>query len=52
MNRPWLIYSESRGTVFCAPCLLFGGYGQFSFSNQEGFNDWKNAVRRIEGHEK
>lgn len=52
MNRFWLIYSESKRTILCAPCSLFGGYGQSSFSNQKGFNDWKNAVCRIEGHEK
>jgi len=50
-NRLWPVYSESRASVFCAPCLLFGCYSENSFSNSHGFNDWKNAKQRIEEHE-
>lgn len=39
--RPWLIFSKTKGTVFCAPCKLFKKSG--SLSNDEGYNDWKNA---------
>lgn len=46
--RNWLIYSETTGSVFCGPCLLFNGGSQFGAD--EGFNDWKNS-RRIEEHE-
>lgn len=50
-NRPWLIYSESKCSVFCAPCLLFGDHNQSSFSSKDGFNDWKNTTMRVEKHE-
>lgn len=46
--RPWLVYSGSKGVVYCAPCILFGG--ESSFAN-DGFNDWKNAGHRIAHHE-
>ena len=50
-NRAWLIYSESKGSVFCAPCLLFGDHDQSLFSSKEGFNDWNNTTTRVEKHE-
>jgi hypothetical protein len=50
-NRLWLIYSESKKSVFCGPCLLFGCYGQNSFCNSDGFNDWKNASVCVGQHE-
>ena len=31
--RPWLIFSKTKGTVFCAPCKLFKKSG--SLSNDE-----------------
>ncbi len=49
MERAWMIYSESKGSVFCAPCLLFGS--DVSFFGKEGFNDWKNAKKRVLEHE-
>lgn len=51
LNRSWLIYSESKRSVFCAPCLLFGDHDQSSFSSKDGFNDWKNTTMRVEKHE-
>ncbi|KAL4090706.1 hypothetical protein QTP88_025493 [Uroleucon formosanum] len=50
-NHLWLIYSESKKSVFCGPCLLFGCYGQNSFCNSDGFNDWKNATVCVGQHE-
>jgi len=50
-NRLWLIYSENKKSVFCGPCLLFGCYGQNSFCNSDGFNDWKNATVCVEQNE-
>lgn len=49
-NRTWLVYSPSKGCVFCVPCMLFG---QFDVSNAfcNGFNDWKNANQRVLEHE-
>ncbi|KAF2891917.1 hypothetical protein ILUMI_14256, partial [Ignelater luminosus] len=40
--RAWLTYSESKESVFCAPCLLF---------SSEGFHDWKNSQARVARHE-
>ncbi|XP_018362132.1 PREDICTED: uncharacterized protein LOC108760585, partial [Trachymyrmex cornetzi] len=47
--RTWLVYSESKGSVYCAPCLLFDG--ESSFASKDGFSDWKNAVIRMSDHE-
>lgn len=51
-KREWMIYSESKGSVFCAPCLLFRSDNSSSFAKEkEGFNDWKNATKRVSEHE-
>lgn len=47
--RVWLVYSVSKGSVYCAPCLLFGG--ESAFSDKDGFSDWKNAGIRMSQHE-
>ncbi len=46
-------YSKSKGSVFCAPCMLFGEGGESNVSSfpKEGFDDWKNANYRISEHE-
>ncbi|KAG8176804.1 hypothetical protein JTE90_003432 [Oedothorax gibbosus] len=49
--RGWLIYSETKGSVFCAPCLLFGDNNETNAFTGEGFCDWKNPKARVEGHE-
>lgn len=46
--RSWLIYSKSKGAVFCAPCKMFRKSGSLA---NEGYNDWKNAVQRMKEHE-
>ena len=43
--RQFLVYSESRGSVFCIPCMLFNGTSQFA-KHSEGFNDWKKGHSR------
>ncbi|XP_011256660.2 zinc finger MYM-type protein 5-like [Camponotus floridanus] len=40
MPRKYLIYSESKGAVFCAPCRLFGGTSSLATN---GYDDWKNV---------
>ncbi|XP_053594426.1 uncharacterized protein LOC128667613 [Microplitis demolitor] len=49
--RAWLICSETKGSVFCAPCLLFGNNNETNAFTGEGFRDWKNSKTRVEGHE-
>lgn len=52
LNRSWLVNSESKGCVYCVPCMLFGDevfHGSESLIT--GFNDWKNAHTRILEHE-
>ncbi|XP_025205923.1 zinc finger MYM-type protein 1-like [Melanaphis sacchari] len=49
-SRPWLVFSKSTGSVFCAPCRLFGST-HLSTLVTIGFNDWKNAVRKLNEHE-
>jgi len=46
--RRWMVYSLSKGSLFCAICKLFGADNQFGY---EGFNDWKNGNNRIICHE-
>lgn len=49
-NRDWLLYSKSKGLVFCVPCLLFQIESkQTAFST--GFNDWKHASVLVKSHE-
>jgi len=43
------VFSKSTGTVFCAPCRLFGST-HLSTLVTIGFNDWKNAVRKLNEH--
>ena len=51
---PWLRYSVTENSAYCAYCLVFGdGEGLF---RTVGFNDWKNATGEKRGtfnmHEK
>lgn len=48
MRRHYLVYSSSQGSVFCAPCKLFGGTSKFGTN---GFNDWKHGNQRVIEHE-
>ena len=48
--RTWLCYSPSTGHVFCFHCKLFSREC-ISFT-RGGYNDWKNASRRIQEHER
>lgn len=50
-ERNWLVYSESKGSVFCGPCLAFGSIENRTQFGEEGFNDWKNAEVRVAHHE-
>nr|XP_047144727.1 zinc finger MYM-type protein 1-like [Hydra vulgaris] len=48
INRTFLIYSESKGSIFCAPCYIFGGTTSFA---TVGFSDWKKGEEKIKRHE-
>lgn len=48
--RDWLLYSASKGCVFCIPCRLFSEQEEHSFTTT-GFSDWKNASARLQQHE-
>ncbi|XP_065680610.1 zinc finger MYM-type protein 1-like [Hydra vulgaris] len=48
INRTFLIYSESKRSIFCAPCYLFGGTTLFA---TVGFSDWKKGEEKIKRHE-
>lgn len=49
--RSWLVYSKSKGVVFCEPCHLFEkNLNKIQFVT-EGYNDWKNANQRFIWHE-
>lgn len=49
ISRPWLVYSASKGTVFCVACLLFAS--DCAFNGKDGFNDWKHAGFLVAKHE-
>jgi hypothetical protein len=46
-DRNWLVYSESKKSVFCGACLTFGPLQYRTQFENEGFNDWKNAEHRV-----
>ncbi|XP_065664586.1 zinc finger MYM-type protein 1-like [Hydra vulgaris] len=49
VNREWLLYSPSTGSVFCFAYTLFSSkHSNFSTT---GLDDWKNALKCISGHE-
>ena len=50
-ERNWLVYSESKGSVFYGPCLAFGSIENRTHFDEERFNDWKNAEVRVVHHE-
>jgi len=45
-----MAYSESKGVIYCIPCLLFGNINSPSFSSK-GFSNWKRAEELISQHE-
>lgn len=45
--RSWLVYSKSKGVVFCEPCRLFEKSLNKIQPVTEGYNDWKNANQRF-----
>ncbi|XP_033228867.1 zinc finger MYM-type protein 1-like [Belonocnema kinseyi] len=49
ISRSWLVFSESQGTVFCVPCLLFDL--DCSFNGRNGFIVWKHAGSSVSDHE-
>ncbi|XP_054276742.1 52 kDa repressor of the inhibitor of the protein kinase-like [Macrosteles quadrilineatus] len=51
VQRQWLLYSQSKDTLFCFPCLLFKD-DKSAFSDVEkGFNDWKHLNPTLHNHE-
>lgn len=47
-NRTFLVYSNSTGNVYCAPCRLFGSKSVFA---TVGFSNWKKGEEKISQHE-
>ncbi|KAF0753810.1 zinc finger MYM-type protein 5-like isoform X6 [Aphis craccivora] len=45
--RGYLVYSESKGALFCYPCMLFGGVTIFATTR---FSLWKKTEERITEH--
>lgn len=50
VNREWLLYSPSKGSVYCFVCRLFSTK-ESKFSSGCGYSDWKHAATRIAEHE-
>lgn len=53
IQRTWMLYSKSKNSLFCFPCLLFQkSQRTSSFSDiPGGFNDWKHLNPCIQIHE-
>ncbi|CAI6371600.1 unnamed protein product [Macrosiphum euphorbiae] len=49
-KRNLILYSESKGVIYCIPCLLFGNLNSPSFASK-GFSNWKRADELISQHE-
>lgn len=47
----WLVYSKSKGVVFCELCRLFENSLNKIQLVTEGYNDWKNANQHFNWHE-
>ncbi|XP_015377219.1 PREDICTED: zinc finger MYM-type protein 1-like [Diuraphis noxia] len=50
IKRNFIAYSESKGVIYCIPCLLFGNIHSPSFASK-GFSNWKRAEELISLHE-
>lgn len=48
-KKDWLIYSPSKGVVYCYVCKLFSSSRQSLC--EEGFGNWKNISERLSEHE-
>lgn len=48
IKRNYFLYSESKGSIYCYPCALFGGKSSFS---SYGFSNWKKAEEKLCNHE-
>lgn len=54
VKRDWLLYSRSKGAVFCFPCLLFSKNSMNSpkIANiDSGFSNWRKMNPQIPDHE-
>lgn len=56
VNREWLIYSPSTGSVYCYVCKIFrhlqiSEKSTFVHQFESGFDDWKNINVKMEAHE-
>jgi len=51
VNRTFIVYSESKGSICCAPCRLFGGPNTSNIFSKFGFCDWKKGKQKLSGHE-
>lgn len=55
VRRSWLVYSPSKGALFCFPCVLF--YDEFDRQNavslfvKPGFTNWKKLNPKVGCHE-
>lgn len=52
-KREWLLYSQTKGSLYCFVCKLFGNKCIATAPSQfavDGFSDWRNVIA-IEHHE-
>ncbi|XP_065664745.1 zinc finger MYM-type protein 5-like [Hydra vulgaris] len=52
VNRQWLLYSASKNSLFCFPCILFSNTKTSKFADtSKGFSEWKQLNPRVPEHE-
>lgn len=52
-ERFWLLYSESKNSVYCFCCKVFtdGNLKSLRLSDKSGYNDWKHLGEHLNIHE-
>ena len=51
VNRSWLCFSPSEGTVYCYVCKLMSAMTSSSQLTHGGYSDWHHASPRLREHE-
>jgi len=51
VNRNYIVYSNSTGKIYCAPCRLFNDTNSVNTFANFGFCNWKKCEEKLRQHE-
>lgn len=51
VNRNYIVYSNSTGKIYCAPCRLFNDTSSVNTFANFGFYYWKKCEEKLSQHE-